>query len=89
VNAHRTRFLGGGLPISGGAGRFFVHVIDDEGSLIKQNFRLRTISLCDRSFPGLGIETLGGLTALPKINASSGLIVSVQVIFPDEIGDAS
>jgi hypothetical protein len=52
-------------------------------------FRLRPISLGDRALPRLGIEPLGGLTAIPKINASSSSIVSVEIILPDETGDAA
>jgi len=52
-------------------------------------FRLRPISLGDRALPRLGIEPLGGLTAIPKINASSSSIVSVEIVLPDETGDAA
>src|SRR2546430_9631984 len=47
------------------------------------------ISLRDRDSPRLRIEPFGGLTAIPKIDASSGSIVSVQVILPDETRDAA
>src|SRR6266498_4527157 len=37
--------------------------------------------MCDRALPGIGIETLGGFASVPEINASSGLIVSVEIVF--------
>jgi hypothetical protein len=40
-------------------------------------------------FSTLRIEPFGSLTAIPKIDASSGSIVSVQVILPDETRDAA
>jgi hypothetical protein len=43
--------------------------------VIERDFRLRSISLGDRAFPRVGIKPVGGLKAVPKINASSGSIV--------------
>jgi hypothetical protein len=66
----------------GGSGGVLISVFDDHWGLVEQNFRLRSVSLCDRALPGIGIETLRGVTSVPEINASSGLIISVKIVFP-------
>src|SRR5262249_26550407 len=53
------------------------------------DFWLRTVSLRDSALPRLGIEPLGGLTAIPEVHASSRSILSVQIVLPDETGDAA
>jgi hypothetical protein len=43
----------------------------------------------DRALPRIGIEALGGITFVPEINASSGLIISIKIVFPDKPRDAA
>src|SRR6266404_9917068 len=71
-----------GNPSGGGSGGVRVRVFDDHWGLVEQNFRLRSVPLCDRALPGIGIEALGGITTVPEINASPGLIISVKIVFP-------
>src|SRR4029453_18953872 len=76
-------------PSGGGSGGVFVRVFDDHRGLVEQNLRLRSVSLCDSALPGIGIEALGGITTAPEINASSSLIVSVEIVFSDKPRDAA
>src|SRR5207249_1606036 len=59
-----------------------LRIFDDHRRFVEQNLRLRSVSLCDRALPGIGIEAVGGITTAPEINASPGLIISVKIVFP-------
>src|SRR4030095_6293915 len=73
----------------GGSDRVLLRIFDDHRRLEEQNLRLRSVSLCDGALPGIGIEALGGITTAPEINASSSLIVSVEIVFSDKLRDAA
>jgi hypothetical protein len=76
-----------GNPSGGGSGGVRVRVFDDHWGLVE--LRLRSVPLCDRAFPGIRVETFGGITTIPEINASSGLIISVKIVFPYKPRDAA
>jgi hypothetical protein len=85
--SRRTKGYANQASVSGGSG-VFVRGFNDHRRLVEQNLRLRSISLHDRALPGIGIEALGGITTVPEINASSGLIISVKIVFPYKPRDA-
>jgi hypothetical protein len=66
---------------NGGCGGLLVRVLDDHWGLVEQNLRLGSEPLYDRALPGIGIETLGRITTVPEINATSGPVVPVKIIF--------
>src|SRR5215831_11267928 len=78
-----------GLVSRGGRGLFLFVVFDYYWSLEKENLGLRSEALCDHVLPSVGIKTLGSFSAFPEVNSSSGLIISVQIIFSDEPRDAA